>query len=257
MDPRVSIVIPVHNGEQYLDETLMSVWSQTCTDFELIVVDDASDDGTSSILDGVKDGRIKKVRLEVKSGVTAALNVGLKMCKSPIVARLDADDLCGADRIDIQLEIMSNRPNLLVLGSNALLINSEGNHLGQTNVPTGSEAVLKQLRWHNPFVHSSVVFRREAALSVGGYGTLRAQDYHLFLRMASLGEVDNIAESLVSYRKHPQQQTAAKRKHVESESQIGIARDELARARSESILMSKFRQRVWLLAQRRGDVHRR
>src|ERR1039458_558654 len=203
--PAVSLLMPVHNGSTFLQQALESVWSQDFSDLELIVVDDASDDDTNSILNAVKDERLRLIRLPNRSGLGGALVAGLAMCEAPLVARLDADDLCMPGRIRKQVDAMQQRPNLCILGTSAIRIDSEGRSIGQFLRPTGSARVLRHLRWHNVLIHSCVMFQREIAREVGGYmaGMRYGEDYHLWLRMATMGEIDNLEGQLVSYRVHP------------------------------------------------------
>lgn len=257
--PAVSVLMPVHNGAPFLLEALDSVLSQGFTDLELVVVDDASDDSTATILDAVEDPRLRRLRLEQRTRMPGALNAGLDVCRAPLVARLDADDRCLAGRIERQVETMERRPDLVGLGTSAVLIDSGGRPIGRRNVTTGSAAVLRRLRWRNALISSSVMFRREVVSALGGYSLAvkRSEDYELWLRLAAEGELDNLGECLIAYRVHPDQNSSTKINNPATRSGIGKARKAVARSRGESESLAAWRQWVWVEAQRWGDLRRR
>jgi len=257
--PAVSVLMPVNNGALFLAEAIESVWSQGFTDLELVVVDDASNDETPSILDGMDDPRLRRIRLNRRTGLPGALNAGLEACRAPLVARLDSDDRCLVSRIPRQVEAMERRPSLVALGSSALLIDVGGRTTNRRNVPTGSTAVLRRLRWRNALIHPSVMFRRDAVTTLGGYSpaAARFEDYELWLRLATVGEMDNLGEPLIAYRVHPNQVSSAKITDLTAFDVVGNARNALARFRGESVVLSKWRQGVWTRAQHWGDRRRR
>jgi glycosyltransferase involved in cell wall biosynthesis len=256
--PVVSILMPVHNGASYLTEALESVFSQDFADFEFVVVDDASTDDTSLILDAFKDRRLKVLHLAEQTGVAGSLNFGLTQCKASLVARIDADDRCLPERIKLQVLEMTRRPRLCLLGTSAIKIDSLGNSLGLFSVPTGSGNVLRRLRWRNSFIHPSVMFRRDVVVRLGSYSEKcrNAQDYNLWLRMAAEGEVDNLGDPLVEYRIHSGQVTASKISDKATSAEVYDARRQLARLKSESRIMPLVRQEVWSMAQMWGDRRR-
>jgi glycosyltransferase involved in cell wall biosynthesis len=125
--PAVSIVMPVRDGERFLQSAIDSVLAQSFTDFELIVIDDGSSDSTLAILAEAarRDPRIVVVS-KGSMGIVAALNLGLAMARSPLVARLDADDIALPGRLARQVETMQRDPVLGVLGGFAELIDESG-----------------------------------------------------------------------------------------------------------------------------------
>jgi len=256
--PAVSVLLPVHNGERYLLEALESVWSQGFTDLELVVIDDHSDDDTASILDAVEDPRLRRIYLEKRIGTVGALNVGLRECRAPLVARLDADDRCLPGRIQRQVVTMEGRPNLAALGTSALLVDQSGRPIGRRDVPTGAAAVLRRLRWRNALIHPSVMFRHDLVTALGGYSTSvrKSEDYDLWLRLATVGELDNLGDALIAYRLHPGQGTSAKQSDRVMFDTVRNSREALARSRGESVLLAAWRNHVWEAAQRWGDRRR-
>jgi glycosyltransferase involved in cell wall biosynthesis len=255
--PVVSVLMPVRNGERFLAAAIESVFSQGLSDIELVIVNDASEDRTATVLASFIDPRVRVIHLDTSVGTSGALNVGLNVCSADLVARLDADDLCRPGRLAAQTEMMRTRADLLALGGGAFLIDEKGRTIGERSEPTG-DAVLARLRWRNPFIHSSVMYRTVVVRELGAYSSRcrRCQDYELWLRIAAIGKLDNLATPVVDYRVHAGQATAAKIKDLEMFKAIEEARVGLARSRGESILAAKVRHRAWLLAQWRGDRRR-
>jgi glycosyltransferase involved in cell wall biosynthesis len=242
----VSVLMAVHNGARFLESSVASVTNQSLGDWELVIVDDGSTDATPDIISGLHDPRIRHIRLPSRSGLPAALNRGLAACSGELVARFDGDDLCMQTRLEEQVAELAERPTVGVLGTWARVIDEDGNPLGALETPVGPANVYRRLRWRNALIHPSVVFRRELVLRAGGYDerALRFQDYDLWLRMAALTELDNMARTLVAYRVHPSQQSHAKVSFGETRF-VGKARRGLARENGEPGGAAIARQVVW------------
>ena len=208
--PDVSLVVPVHDGARFLDEAVASVLGQTYGDLELVVVDDGSTDATPGVLRhwARRDPRVHVVTLPRSGGIAAALNAGVAHSRGELLARLDADDRAAPDRIRRQVEAFRTRPRLGLLGSGARYIDRRGRVVGSESVATG-DGLAQALRVGNPVLHPSVMMRRAAYESAGGYRsqTEPAEDLDLWLRIAEHFEVDNLAEPLIDYRVHDAQST--------------------------------------------------
>lgn len=187
-EPLVSVVMAVYNGMPYLREAVDSVLAQTFRDFELVIVDDGSTDGTVDCVRSYGDARIRRWLSERNIGQTRALNLGLTMSRGRYIARLDADDVCRPDRLQRQVDVLEGRPEVAVLGTWMHSIDARGN----------TTALVKR-EWDDPGTyvgwlltevcpvwHPTVMFRREVVAAVGGYDeTFRiAQDYDLWIRLA-------------------------------------------------------------------------
>lgn len=194
----------VYNGERFLREAIDSIRSQTLTDIELVVVDDGSTDRTFEILDGITDPRLKTVRRR-HAGLAAALNAGIETAGANLIARMDADDVAAPDRLRAQQQFMLEHPAVGVLGTAARIVDYEGTELGLWRPPADNPAIRKQLMRANPFVHSSIMFRRPAFEDAGGYheNMPRAQDYDLWLRMLPRVDGANLEEVLMVRRVGP------------------------------------------------------
>ena len=209
--PAVSVLIPVRNCALYLDEALESLAAQSFTDFEIIVVDNGSSDGTRDILRAWarREPRLRAIHLR-QAGLARSLNLAAARARAPLFARLDGDDIALPGRLAAQVEAMRARPQLGLLGSSAELIDSRGRAIGTLDRPTADSKLRLFLRTGCAFIHSSVIMRREVFLAAGGYrkGLNLAEDYDLWLRMAEHGEIANLPDRFVRYRVHVESATA-------------------------------------------------
>ena len=209
--PQVSIIMAVYNGLPYVTQAIDSILSQTMTDFEFIIVNDASTDGTRDTLDACDDPRLRIIHLEENGGQTAALNHGLRAATSPLLARQDADDISKPERLATQIEFLDANPDYLLVGTAADLIDGSGKITGVSEHPTSDEAVRAMFAsGNNCFYHGSVMFRRAVLERVGYYreGFRNSQDYDYWLRIAEAGKVTNLpAPALYQYRLHEGQMT--------------------------------------------------
>lgn len=204
--PSVSILMPVRDGELWLQPALDSALGQTFTDFELLVIDDGSSDATPAIL-AEYAGRDSRIRVLHRSrdGVIAALNHGLAEAKGNLIARLDADDIARPDRLQWQLAFLDEHPEVVLLGSWATRIDADGRVTGALRPELEDASLRKILARTNPFINSSMVFPTSLARQLGGYRAAfdAAEDYDLWLRLSEAGAIANVPEPLVEYRTHP------------------------------------------------------
>jgi glycosyltransferase involved in cell wall biosynthesis len=194
----------VHNGAPWVGEAIVSVLHQTAPDLELIVIDDGSTDATGSILAAVGDRRVR-IERRPHQGLTDALIHGFGLARAQLVARLDADDLAEPERLARQRAFLDSHPDVGLLGAGAREVDSAGRDVALIQPPGDDAAIRRALIRRNPFVHSSVVMRREVAERAGGYdGSFAvAQDYDLWMRMSRLTHLANLAEPLVVRRLLP------------------------------------------------------
>lgn len=204
-DPAVSVIMPCWNGERYLEIAVHSILNQSFENFELLLIDDGSTDSTPDIIQALakKDPRIIPHAGE-HAGLVAALNMGLRLSKAPLIARMDSDDIARPTRLAKQVAAFADHPNLVLLGTQAQLIGPEGQSKRKLHVPTNNAELQKALATSCPFIHPSVMFRREAVDKSGAYNELyrHAEDYDLWLRMAGIGDIANLHEDLLQYRIH-------------------------------------------------------
>ena len=204
-----------------------SILEQTLADLELIIVDDASVDDTREEINRSSDERVQLLLNDRPLGLAASLNRALTATQGRYVARLDADDLALRHRLAVQANFLDEHPRISIVGSQATMIDENGNVVGGLNAPVGRLAVLWELLLGPPFIHPTVMLRRDSFERLG----LRfdpmlpaAQDYQLWSRALAHVQGDNIAESLVLYRKHDRQTTAARRTaQLEIHDQIALS----------------------------------
>jgi dTDP-4-amino-4,6-dideoxygalactose transaminase len=206
--PRVSVVMPVFNGETYLAEAVESVLRQTLSELELIAVDDGSSDGSRSILERFvsSDRRVRLVVNEQNQGISGALNRGWRAARAPYVARLDADDVAPRDRLSQQVRFLDAHPSVAVVGGTLIAIDSHGRRISTRRFPASNRAIQAALVRYNCFSHPSVTMRRSALEAVGGYRFRRIEDYDLWLRIAERFALANLAEPMILHRLHLDQQ---------------------------------------------------
>jgi glycosyltransferase involved in cell wall biosynthesis len=194
----------VHNGAPWVADAVRSVLAQTAGDLELIVIDDDSTDATPEILGGVRDARLRFER-QARLGLTRSLNRALALARAPLVARLDADDVALPERFARQRAFLDAHPDVGLLGTGAREVDAAGREVAVVVPPTDDAAIRRTLIRRNPFVHSSVMLRRELVLRAGGYDeTLPvAQDYDLWMRISRVTRLANLAEPLVVRRLLP------------------------------------------------------
>lgn len=204
--PRVSVVMPVRNGEAFLREALDSILAQTFRDFELIVIDDGSSDGTPAIIAeyAARDSRLRAIRQEA-SGLTQSLNRGWRSAAGEYVARMDADDVALPDRLEHQVEFLDGHPEVAVVGTTVIEVGPDGKELRVVRFPEDEAAIRRELRRSNCLVHASVMVRRAALEEVGGYRLDQVEDYDLWLRIAERHALANLPQPLLRYRHHPGQ----------------------------------------------------
>ena len=205
--PSVSVLMPVHNAGRYLDEAVGSILNQTFTDLELVIVDDGSTDGSLARARAFeeKDGRVRVVRQE-NAGTGAARNCCLAESRGELLANLDADDVAEPMRIEKQVAFMDEHPDCVVVGTQSLFVDSDGDPLGVSDQPLTHEEIEAQL-WRGmgtAMTQSTIMMRRDAVVAAGGYDeALRvSEDLDLCLRLLDHGRFANLPDRLNMVRRH-------------------------------------------------------
>lgn len=197
--PAVSVVMPVHNAMPFLDESVRSILDQTHRDFELVMLDDGSTDGSGQALREWRDRdpRIRLFESRTNLGPVGSSNLVVREARAPLIARMDADDIAHPDRLRRQLEIMSREPDIVLLGTLWVGIDEHGR-----TVRSGQRWRLTHRSPFNPFVHDSIMFRRADFDRIGGYRdqTDYWEDLELYWRFEKIGRVAVLPEVLVYVR---------------------------------------------------------
>jgi hypothetical protein len=200
--------MPVRNGGAYLALSVGSILAQTFADFEFIIVDDGSTDGTAEHLrlSAAADARIRVLSQET-AGLVASLNRGCHHAAAAYIARMDADDIAFPERFARQVEFLDRHPEVAVVGSAVVRIDASGRELKRNVCPTSHAEIVAALRTYTCFTHPSVMLRATALSAVGGYRYAYgpAEDYDLWLRLSERYQLANLPEPLLYYRVFPDQ----------------------------------------------------
>ena len=212
--PKVSIIMAVYNGEEFLQDSILSVLNQTYKNFEFVIVNDGSTDNTAKILEefSKNDSRIKIVNNIENIGLTKSLNRGIRESVGEYIARLDAGDLSTPDRIEREVDFLNKNKDIGLVGSWMQIIDTEGKTVEEVKYPTEDEIIRHDLIGYNPFVHSSIMFRRGVGQKAGFYNEVYkyAQDYNFYFQLLPHTKFSNIPACLVKYRRYPNSITMTK-----------------------------------------------
>jgi glycosyltransferase involved in cell wall biosynthesis len=223
-NPLISVVMPVYNALPFLNESLRSILEQTFSNFEFVIFDDASTDGSVELLRewARRDQRIHLHESKKRLGLSGSSNAVVAKAHAPIVARMDADDIAHPDRLMRQWNILEGQPDIALVGTLCNGIDASGRE-----VRPRDRWRLVRRSLYIPFPHGSAMFRREVFDQVGGYDEAAAggEDQDLFLRMAACGRVVTLPDVLYSYRYHSNNATLfnGKRAVAHDHSQNGQA----------------------------------
>lgn len=198
--PKVTVLLPVYNGEKYLKEAIESILNQTFDDFEFIIINDGSTDDTKKIIESYNDKRIRVVNQKNK-GLSLSLNIGISMSQGEYIARMDADDISEKDRLMEQVSFMDQNPEIGICGSSVILINELGDHIGYMIHPFKHNDIKAQMLFNCPLAHPTVIFRKSFLAKSGlRYNEVKSEDYDLWVRAVDLTKIANINNYLVKYR---------------------------------------------------------
>ncbi|WP_026572827.1 glycosyltransferase family 2 protein [Bacillus sp. UNC438CL73TsuS30] len=206
--PRISVIMGIYNTnkEPMVKAAVNSILNQTFSNFEFIICDDGSTDGTFELIKRITehDNRVIIIRNALNSGLAKTLNNCLEIAKGEYIARMDADDISLPNRLEKQVEFLDNNAEYDVVGCNIVLFNENGDWGYRKTVERPEKT---NFLFGTPFNHPSVVMRRSTLIDLGGYRvdkeTLRCEDYDLFMRLYAMGRKGyNIQEKLFKFREN-------------------------------------------------------
>jgi glycosyltransferase involved in cell wall biosynthesis len=210
MNPLISVILPVHNGEAFLSEAIQSVLGQTFTDFELIVINDGSTDGSAELLEQIRDVRLRLLSSERNQGLVHALNWGVAEARGSWIARMDADDICSPDRFARQLAYLKKHPGIDVLGTGAREMDATGRVVRPLKRPEYHDFIACEMLFRCVMIHPTVMGRAEVFKKIP-YRTGPAEDYGLWIEMLEQGvKFGNVRSALLDYRMHAQNMSTTK-----------------------------------------------
>lgn len=213
MNLKVTVIMPVYNGERYLEKAIDSILNQTFKDVEFIIVNDGSTDSSRGIILSYDDHRVRLINNEKNIGLTQSLNKGLEAARGQYIARQDADDISFPQRLEKQVEFLETHADCGLVGSFYSIIDGDGNTLKVQRLVSSNEKIQKELPKGNPFCHGACMFRKVCLGRVGLYRQEfeSAQDYDLWLRISELWKVQNLKQPLYALRINFQSITAVGR----------------------------------------------
>lgn len=229
--PVVSVVLSTHNDGRFIKASVDSILDQTLKDMELIIVDDASTDQTSQILESyvTRDSRVSVIHTSKNLGLTKSLNIGLSRARAPYIARQDGDDISVPDRLERQVAFLNAHPEIDLIGASRVVMDEHGTEVSRRKALSG-RALIGTLPRANCFSHTSLMFRRGPIYREKFY---YAQDYDFVLRLLSAKRgIENLEDFLVKWRRSTSAISYAKRFQQDAFAQVA-RKMYLARARGE------------------------
>ena len=203
-NPTVSVVMAAYNGAALIGETLDSLWTQSFTDFEVIVVDDCSTDDTLALLRACRDPRLRVIAADTNVGPVRSRNRAFAEARGRYVAGLDQDDICLPDRFARQVAWLDAHPDMALVAASAAIL-ADGSVTSSIKSPVTTPRLVEWLLWiENPLVWSTVMLRRDR-VPAGDFTRpdfLYAEDFDLYHRLARQGGIGRIDDPLLLYRKH-------------------------------------------------------
>ena len=205
--PKVSVVLNAHNGEPWIDECIQSVLAQTLADFEFIIVDDGSTDGTWAKINTYQDSRIRAYTQENR-GIAATANRGVSLARSTYIARIDQDDVMRPTRLEREFEFLQANPDVALVCTYAQLIYENTLSTNEYRAPLSPTALRLRIVFENPIVQPTVMMRTEVVRALGGYNEdhafFPADDFELWTRMSRQHKLVTLPEALTRYRIRPE-----------------------------------------------------
>lgn len=237
----VTVLMPVYNGENYLRPAIESILSQTYRDFELLIIDDGSSDGSASIIRSYTDKRIRLLKNPTRLKLSGALNRGIGEARGNLIARMDADDIARPERLARQVEFLHKNPEIGVCGAWVKRFGSVRATVDKN--PTDSEEIRAYALFECPFSHPTVMFRKnffaEHNLRYNG-DYYPAEDYEIWSRAVQLFPCANLPEVLLDYRVHSAGMTGAEWNDMDAQGA------KIGQSNLERMGLHPTKQEIWL-----------
>ncbi len=215
--PLISVIIPVFNSKNFIEKAVKSICDQTYKNLEILIIDDASTDGTWQKLEKLqkKDHRIKIFRNTYKKGLAPSLNILIPLTKGKYIARMDADDISHTNRLEKQLKFLKNRPNIVACGTQVEIIDEQGGHLAYKFFPTQPEECYKKIINYMVIQPPSLMARGDIMRKLRYDNSIFGNDdISIHFKLLSYGKMSNVDSILFKYRKRPNSLTHKNPKEV-------------------------------------------
>ncbi len=208
MDPKLSIIICSYNRASYIEKAIKSVLDQTFSSFEIIIIDDCSNDGTEEVVKNLVkvDPRIRYYKNEKNLGISKSRNKGVSLSAGEYVAMLDSDDYwIDNKKLEKQIEILNKDKEIGLIGSNILCINNEGKEIKKYFYKTADKEIREKILIKNQFAQSTIIFRKNLIDKIGNYDNNLevCEDYDLWLKIGRISKFANIEDITTAYMIHP------------------------------------------------------
>jgi len=231
INPKITVLLPVFNGGEFIAESVQSILDQSYSNFELLVINDGSTDETASKLRSFKDHRLRLLENDRNLGLIATLNRGLSVARGEYIARMDADDISLPNRLAVQNEYLDGHPEVVVVGAAFVVFGTES----VAGYPTTDSEIKIGLLDNCRFAHPTVMYRSDPIRRVGyKEGYLHAEDYRLWIDLARTSKMANLPEVLLEYRTHENQITS-KNSHAMNATRRRIVGDYLGMILGRSV----------------------
>ena len=226
--PVITVLMPVYNGERFLAAAIDSILAQTLSDYEFIIVDDGSTDGSAAIISDYarRDRRIRPLRHETNRGQAVALNSGIAAARGEFVAGMDADDISLPERLRMQLAFLRSHPHIGVAGVSAREIDADNKPIRDVAFPQGhANIIISMLFGRASLGGAYAMLRRNCLQASGGYNaSALVNDWELWTRLAHRTRFANLRETLYLYRKHEASITYSQRQRLMDDKQVYLQR---------------------------------
>ena len=212
--PRVTVLMPVLNAMPFLPEAVESVLSQTYQRILFYVLDDGSTDGSVDYVKSITDPRVRLIKGRGHCGLGAVLNRGLAMSRTEFVARMDGDDICTADRLQLQIDFLDQNPSVGAVGTQFAYLGSTGRvGFGRPLPLTHRDIMEALLRGRLSLIHASLMMRTDCMHAIGGYRFSGVgEDWDMFLRLGEVTSLANLPAKSYFYRVHENSATLRQRR---------------------------------------------
>lgn len=207
-DNLISIVLPCYNASETIKDTLESIWQQEYKNFELIIINDGSTDMSLELIKEFQENVDFTIRIISREnrGFLQSLVEGIEVSNGSFIARVDSDDIWLPYHLSTLMNEFNNDPTCVLIGSEAVKIDKEGNDLGIYKVPHEHKEIVKVMHKDNPFIHSSVMFRKKIYEKTNGYLigndelSKHIADYNLWFELSKYGRTKNVKQPTIHYR---------------------------------------------------------
>jgi glycosyltransferase involved in cell wall biosynthesis len=232
MEKLVSIVMPVYNGQNFLNYSINSIISQTYKNFELIIVNDNSKDNSEKIINSFckLDKRIRYFSFKKKIGLIKCLNLGISKSQGYYIARMDVDDFSYPERLKVQVDFLKKNNSIDLVGSQAKYFGNIS--FFSKLVPSNKDDCKSFIIFKNPFIHSSILIKKKILKFLGNYKNYYTEDYYLWSEFFARFKATNIKKNLLKYRTHKHQH-----------SQISEINKKINLKKKKSIMLI---QKIWI-----------